>query len=473
VGRAKGNYREGVQHLAVASVEAVEPFISTIVVVDDDPDIRELLSDRLESLGFRVLRAQNGNEGLELIDKQNPQLMLLDIEMPDMNGLEVLREIRKSGRDLTVVMITAYGTIERAVEAMKEGAYDFIPKPFEPDHVALIVAKALERETLKRGIEILSEQIDDRHRMIVGQSVQINRAVETAKKAAASRSTVLLLGESGTGKEIFARAIHNWSDRKDKPFVAINCVGLSKELLESELFGHEKGSFTGALQLKKGKMELAHGGTVFLDEVGDVLTELQTKLLRFLQEREFERVGGNKPISVDVRIIAATNRDLNNAVQQGKFREDLYYRLNVVPLILPPLRDRKEDILGLADYFLKRSALETKKNFTAINKEAATKLVDYQWPGNVRELANVIESAVVLGQGPELTVHDLSTKVVSPLLKKEVPTGFSYHGAVDDYRRELIEKTLAETQGNRAAAAKILGLQRTYLSRLIKALGVN
>ena len=305
----------------------------------------------------------------------------------------------------------------------------------------------------------------------MGQSVQINRAVETAKKAAASRSTVLLLGESGTGKEIFARAIHNWSDRKDKPFVAINCVGLSKELLESELFGHEKGSFTGALQLKKGKMELAHGGTVFLDEVGDVSTELQTKLLRFLQEREFERVGGTKPISVDVRIIAATNRDLNNAVQEGKFREDLYYRLNVVPLILPPLRDRKEDIPGLADYFLKRSALETKKNFTAIDEEAMKKLIAYQWPGNVRELANVIESAVVLGQGPELTPHDLPAKVVSTV-PKVVPNGFSYHGAIDDYRRELIARTLAHTEGNRAAAAKILGLQRTYLSRLIKSLRI-
>ncbi|HJU61846.1 MAG TPA: sigma-54 dependent transcriptional regulator [Candidatus Binatia bacterium] len=451
----------------------MEPFAGNILVVDDDGDIRDVLGDRLQSLGYRVFAADTAKAGLELLERQNPQLVLLDIEMPDMNGIDLLREIRRREHDVTVVMITAYGTIERAVEAMKEGAYDFIPKPFEPDHVALIVAKALERETLKRGIEILSEQIDDRHRMIVGQSVKINRVVETAKKAAASRSTILLLGESGTGKEIFARAIHNWSDRKDKPFVAINCVGLSKELLESELFGHEKGSFTGALQLKKGKMELAHGGTVFLDEVGDVSTELQTKLLRFLQEREFERVGGTKPISVDVRIIAATNRDLNNAVQQGKFREDLYYRLNVVPLILPPLRDRKEDIPELADYFLKRSALETKKNFTAIDEAAIKKLIAYPWPGNVRELANVIESAVVLGQGPELTPHDLPAKVVSSALKREVPTGFSYHGAIDDYRRELIEKTLAQTQGNRAAAAKILGLQRTYLSRLIKALRVS
>lgn len=450
----------------------METLAGNILVVDDDSDIREVLGDRLESLGYRVLAAETAKTGLELLERQNPQLVLLDIEMPDMNGIDMLREIRRREHDVTVVMITAYGTIERAVEAMKEGAYDFIPKPFEPDHVALIVAKALERETLKRGIEILTEQLDDRHRMIIGQSVPINRAVDTAKKAAASRSTVLLLGESGTGKEIFARAIHNWSDRRDKPFVAINCVGLSKELLESELFGHEKGAFTGALQLKKGKMELAHGGTVFLDEVGDISTELQTKLLRFLQEREFERVGGNKPINVDVRIIAATNRDLVSAVRESRFREDLYYRLNVVPLNLPPLRERKEDLPGLANYFLKRSALETKKNFTGITEDALQKLIAYEWPGNVRELANVVESAVVLGQGPELTLHDLPAKIVSTM-PKGLRAGFTYHGAIDDYRRELIEKTLAQTQGNRAAAAKILGLQRTYLSRLIKALRVS
>src|ERR671918_1546180 len=448
------------------------PFSSTILVVDDDPDIREVLRDRLESLGYRVLAADSGQEGLELLEQQSPQLVLLDVEMPDRNGLEVLREIRKKEHDTIVVMITAYGTIERAVQAMKEGAYDFIPKPFEPDHIALIVAKALERETLQREVEILAEEVDERHRMIVGQSPLINRALDVARKAATSRSTILLLGESGTGKEVFARAIHHWSDRKSKPFVPINCVGLSKELLESELFGHEKGAFTGALQLKKGKMELAHGGTVFLDEVGDISTELQTKLLRFLQEREFERVGGTKPISVDVRVIAATNRDLESAVKNGSFRQDLFYRLNVVPLILPPLRKRKEDIPGLANYFLRRFATETKKNFTGISEEALKKLIAYEWPGNVRELANVIESAVVLGQGPELGSHDLPAKVISTMPDASRDC-FSYHGAIDGYRRELIVRTLAQTQGNRAAAAKILGLQRTYLSRLIKALGVS
>jgi Nif-specific regulatory protein len=332
--------------------------------------------------------------------------------------------------------------------------------------------KGPDRKRLKYEVESFAEEVDERHRMVVGESPQMKYALNVAKKAAASRSTMLLLGESGTGKEIFARAIHHWSDRREKPFIAINCVGLSKELLGSQLFGHEKGAFTGALELKQGKMELANGGTIFLDEVGDISTELQTKLLRFLQEREFERVGGNTPIRVDVRIIAATNRDLNKAVQEGRFRLDLYYRLNVVSLNLPSLRERKQDIPGLANYFLKRPALETKKNFTRITEEALRKLIAYDWPGNVRELANVIESAVVMGQGPELSAHDLPARVVSSV-PKILRDGFSYHEAIDDYRRELIEKTLAQTQGNCAEAAKILGLQRTYLSRLIRTLRVS
>jgi Nif-specific regulatory protein len=308
--------------------------------------------------------------------------------------------------------------------------------------------------------------------MIVGHSAPMLKAVELSKKAAASRSTVLLLGESGTGKEIFARSIHGWSERRDKPFVAINCVGLSKELLESELFGHEKGAFTGAFQAKKGKMELAHGGTVFLDEVGDISMELQTKLLRFIEEREFERVGGTGTIRVDVRIIAATNCNLDDAVRKGLFREDLYYRLNVILIALPALRDRKNDIAALADYFLKRFSVETKKTFAGIAPEAQAKLAAYEWPGNVRELANVIERAVVLGEGPELLPSDLPARIISP--PSDVGrTGFSFHSAVNDYRRELIAKILTETDGNRSQAAQILGLQRTYLSRLIKNLRLH
>jgi len=443
-----------------------------ILVADDDPDIREILRDTLNSLGARTITAANGQECLDRAETAAPDLILLDIEMPIKNGLEVLEELRRRGSEMTVIMITAYGTIERAVQAMKQGAYDFITKPFELDHVAVLVEKALEREKLKRGFEQLTQDAGERYRLVGGESPKMRRAIETAKKAAASRSTVLLLGGSGTGKEIFARAIHNWSERRAEPFIAINCVGLSKDLLESELFGHEKGAFTGAHQLKKGKMELAHGGTVFLDEVGDISAELQTKLLRFLQEREFERVGGAQPIRVDVRIIAATNRDLSMTIKEGRFREDLFYRLNVIPISLPPLRERREDIPVLAKYFLYRFAAETKKIFTGITAQAEARLVAHQWPGNVRELGNVIERAVVLGQGPEVTLDDLPPRIVYSEAER-ASEGLSYREAVDAARADVIRRTLATTRGNRAAAARILGLHKTHLLNLMKSLRIE
>ena len=445
---------------------------TTILVVDDDGDIRDILSETLNSLGYRVITAANGQECLDKVDKEGPELVLLDIEMPVKNGLEVLKELRRSRRDTTAIMITAYGSIERAVQAMKEGAFDFITKPFDLDHIVLIVEKALERERLKRGFERFAEEESQRYRLIGGDSPQMRAAIETAKKAASSRSTVLLLGESGTGKEVFARAIHQWSDRSGEPFIAINCVGLSKDLLESELFGHEKGAFTGAHQLKKGKMELAHGGTVFLDEVGDISAELQTKLLRFLQEREFERVGGTQPIHVDVRVIAATNRELSSSIKEGRFREDLYYRLNVIPISLPPLRERREDIPVLAQYFLRRFAAETKKNFTGMTAEAEARLVAYPWPGNVRELANAIERAAVLGQGPEITLDDLPPRIVYSEAER-TSDGLSYREAVDAARADVIRRTLATTRGNRAAAARILGLHKTHLLNLMKSLRIE
>src|SRR5215475_1179216 len=329
-----------------------------ILIVDDDPASRRLLEVRLRPLECDVATAGNGEQALTLIRKDVPDLVLLDLEMPKMGGIEVLRALRNDKINVSVIVITAHGSVETAVEAMKEGAYDFITKPVDGNHFDIVVRKLLEREELKKELQLFSEDADKRHRLIAGTSNKLKDAVETAKKVANSQATVLLLGESGTGKEIFARAIHSWSERSGQPFVAINCVGLSKELLESELFGHEKGSFTGADQLKKGKMELASGGTVFLDEIGDVSPELQTKLLRFLQEREFDRVGGVRPIHVDVRIVAATNRDLDVAVKDWRFREDLFHRLNVVPIMLPPLRERREDIPALAKYFLKRFAKE-------------------------------------------------------------------------------------------------------------------
>jgi len=444
----------------------------TILVADDDPDIRDILRDTLISLGAKTITASNGQDCLDRVEALAPDLILLDIEMPIKNGLQVLKELRQRGNGTTVIMITAYGTIERAVQAMKQDAYDFITKPFDLDHIALTVERALEREKLKRGLENFAAEAGERYRLIGGESPKMRSAIETAQKAAASKSTVLLLGESGTGKEVFARAIHQWSERKGEPFIAINCVGLSKDLLESELFGHEKGAFTGAHQLKKGKMEQAHGGTVFLDEVGDISAELQTKLLRFLQEREFERVGGTQPIRVDVRVIAATNRELSSAMKAGRFREDLYYRLNVIPIALPPLRERKQDIPVLAQYFLRRFATETKKTFSGITAEAEAKLVGYGWPGNVRELANVIECAAVLHDGPEIGGDDLPLRIADTEIESAAD-GFSYRHSVDAARADVIKRALAHTHGNRAAAARILGVHKTHLLNLMKTLGME
>ncbi|HEX2229221.1 MAG TPA: sigma-54 dependent transcriptional regulator, partial [Candidatus Binatia bacterium] len=405
-------------------------------------------------------------------ERAGPDLVLLDYQMPVMNGVEVLRAIRQNDSDLPVVIITAHGSIERAVEAIKAGADDFVTKPFDPDHLALVIKKALARARLRSDLEFFAKELGGSNRLIPGKSPAMLQVTLEARKAAASKSTVLLLGESGTGKELFARAIHDWSERRLKPFVAINCAGLGKELLESELFGHEKGAFTGAHQLKKGKLELAHGGTAFLDEIGDLALELQTKLLRFLQEREFERVGGTAPIAVDLRIIAATNRDIEAAVKNGSFRQDLYHRLNVIALTLPPLRARKEDIPALASDLLQRFSLDLKKSFVAIAEDAMGKLLSYDWPGNVRELANVIERAVVLGDGPQLTVHHLPARVLGAQ-PANVPKELSYHDAINSYRRELIVRALAEAQGNRAAAAKTLGMHRTHLMKLLKALQIT
>jgi DNA-binding NtrC family response regulator len=443
-----------------------------VLIVDDDPASRRLLEVRLRPLQCDVATAGDGEQALSAIRKDPPDLLLLDLEMPRMGGMEVLRALRKESIGVSTIVITAHGSIATAVEAMKQGANDFITKPIDAGHFDIVVRKALEREALKNELELFSEDADRRYRLIIGKSEKMKESVQTARKASASKSTVLLLGESGTGKEVFARAIHNWSDRKNQPFVAINCVGLSKELLESELFGHEKGAFTGADQQKKGKIELANGGTVFLDEIGDVSQDLQTKLLRFLQEREFDRVGGIRPIKVDVRIIAATNRDLEGAVKDGRFREDLYHRLNVIPINLPPLRERAQDVEPLALYFLRRYSLELKKNFAEITKDALAKLAAYSWPGNVRELANTIERAVVLGDGTALGIEDLPGRI-SAVEAIASSDHSSYREAIERTRRELVSKALAQSRGNRAAAAKMLGLHEKYFLRLIKTLGIN
>ena len=445
----------------------------TILIVDDEPLNLDLLEQELTDLGYFIDKAGGGKAALEALSAKPVDLVLLDYQMPGMNGIEALNEIKKKDPELPVIMITAYGTIERAVEAIKSGADDFVTKPFDPDHLAMVVKKSLERARLKIEVGLLTRELAGRYHLIPGKSEAMRRVIADAKKAAAGKTTVLLLGESGTGKELFARSIHGWSERAARPFIAINCVGLGKELLESELFGHERGAFTGAHQTKKGKMEIADGGSVFLDEVGDISVELQTKLLRFLQEREFERVGGTQPIRVDIKIIAATNKNLEDAVKSGSFRGDLYHRLNVIAITLPALRDRTEDIPALADFFLQRFAAETKKTFTGFTEEALGQLRAYPWPGNVRELANVIERGVVLGDAPQFTFDHLPSRVIGEGAVPPPEGAQGFHDAVNDHRRMLIVEALARSQGNRAAAAKTLGLHRTHLLKMMKALGIS
>jgi DNA-binding NtrC family response regulator len=443
-----------------------------ILIADDEPSNRKILAQELTHKGFAVDTARGGREALGKIESAPPDLVVLDFMMPDMSGLEVLKELRNRGNDTPVILITAYGSVERAVEVMKAGAYDFITRPFDPDHIEIVVRKAIERQSLKREVEVLSEESRDRYHLIVGESPRMKLAMDVARKAAASNSTVLLLGESGTGKELFARFIHNQSERADHLFIAINSVGLSKELLESDLFGHEQGAFTGAHRMKKGKIELANGGTIFFDEIGDISREMQAKLLRFLQEREFERVGGVTPISVDVRVIAATNRDLGAAVKNGAFRDDLYHRLNVVPITPPPLKDRKEDILVLADFFVRKFSQAARRSVIGVSDDARSAMISYGWPGNVRELANAIEHAVVLGVGPVIETTDLPPRLMGESLLT-FPENLSYRDGVNAARKELVVKALRKTEGNRAAAARLLGLETKYFLRLMKSLGIE
>lgn len=445
-----------------------------ILVVDDDTDIREVIRDRLKAMGFEVVEASDGEQALARLREESPTITLLDLHMPKKSGLEVLEAIRENRLETTTIVMTAYATIEKAVEAMRVGAYDFLTKPFSPGHLEVVIGKALEREGLKRENLLLAGEIRGRGQPIIGHSEKIRNAVDVVRLGAASSSTILLLGETGTGKEVFARAIHEWSPRRDKPFVVVNCVALSEELLESELFGHERGAFTGAHQRKCGKLELADGGTAFLDEIGDLKPRLQAKLLRVLQEREFERVGGTKPIQVDLRFVAATNRRLDKAVREGLFREDLFFRLNVVTVSLPPLRDRPEDIVPLTNYFLARYSSNMGKRIKEITPDAWELLRHYHWPGNVRELANFIERAVVLSVHDRITSEDLPLAILSGTSESPIgETPRDFHEAVVAYKRQLIREALHHSGGNQSRAATSLGLQRTYLSRLIKELQIR
>ncbi|MFQ5543803.1 MAG: sigma-54-dependent transcriptional regulator [Nitrospiria bacterium] len=449
-----------------------------ILVVDDDRDIRKILEDRLRKMGCRVISAENGIDALEKIALEGPDVMFLDLKMPKMSGMEVLNRI-SGNPGLCVIVMTAYGTIQKAVDAMKAGARDFVTKPFSADHISFVLNKALEGITypLIPGEETqhLKTDISTPFQDIIGESAAFKETVGLAKKVADTSSSVLILGESGTGKEVFARAIHRWSPRSAQPFIVVNCVALRDELLESELFGHEKGAFTGALHLKRGKIEIANGGTVFLDEIGEIKPELQVKLLRVLQEREFERVGGTRSIRVNIRILAATHRNLYREVKRGRFREDLYFRLNVISLKLPPLRKRADDILPLAHYFIRRFCLSLNKEIMQISQNAMKDLQDYHWPGNIRELANLMERAVVLAPGPEITPQDLPLWMEQTLddtietLEMTAP----YHASTRTFQQKLILNTLAENEQNKTRAAAALGLNRTYLARLIKKLNLT
>ena len=450
-----------------------------ILVVDDDPDILVMLADRLQFLGFETIRATDGAKALELLERETPRLMLLDLEMPSLTGLEVLRRLsegRKAGRDnydLPVIVMTAYGTVSKAVEAMKEGAYDFLTKPFNVDHLSIVLRKALERESLQRQVQCLRDEVETRYAQIIGKSTEIQTTMQLAQRAANSDASVLLLGESGTGKELFARSIHHWSPRRSMAFVVINCVALTEALLDNELFGHEKGAYTGADRMEKGKIELADGGTVFFDEIGDMPLALQAKLLRLLQDHEFTRVGGTRLIRVNIRIIAATNKDLKQAVKAGTFREDLFFRLNVITLRLPSLRERPDDIPELAEFFLRRYARETKRPSIRLTPEAMTALTRYPWPGNIRELENVIARAVVLSAHDDITPEQLNLASPDAVCSVEDQQlmgylNLPYHESMEEHSRYIILRALRCAKGSQTKAAELLNLQRTYLARLIR-----
>ena len=347
-----------------------------VLIVDDDQDIVTMLQDRLDAGGYKTLTASDGLRGIELIEQESPNLVLLDLYLPRLKGMDVLKRMaqNKQSEDIPVIVMTAAGTIPDAVEAMRHGAYDFLTKPLEKDHLLIVIQKALERDSLKRQVAALQSDVQNRYATIVGDSPKIKTIIESARRAANSDASILLLGESGTGKELFARSIHQWSPRQSMPMVVINCVALTETLLENELFGHERGAFTGADRLQKGKLEMAEGGTVFLDEIGDMPLPLQAKLLRVLQDKEFQRVGGTRSVSVNIRFVAATNKDLKQAVKAGQFREDLFFRLNVVSFTLPPLRERSEDIVRLAEFFLKRHAYEAKRPGVALRPAARAAL---------------------------------------------------------------------------------------------------
>ena len=438
-----------------------------ILIVDDEEGMRRLLSRVLTREGYETSAVGSGAEALRLVASERFDLVVTDIKMPEMDGLQLLAELKEYEPSLPIIVITAYGTIENAVQALRSGAYDYIAKPFENDEIKLTVAKAFERERLLAENRYLHAELEGRYDFsgIVGGSLAMQQVYDMASSVAVSNANVLITGESGTGKELLARSIHYSSLRKEKPFVVLNCSAISEGVLESELFGHEKGAFSGALDTRKGRFERADQGTLFIGEVAEMSMAAQVKLLRVIQEHEFERVGGNKTISVDVRIVAATNKKLEDQVKNGNFREDLYYRLNVVNINVPPLRSRREDVEPLSRFFLEKYTSETGKKITDLSPRALSCLLAHDWPGNVRELQNAIERAVVLSKGSVLTPRDFPQGMQGDdQICLQIPEkGGSLTDILEDLERQLIIQTLQREDGSQTRAAETLGIKRTTL----------
>ena len=446
----------------------------SILLIDDDESLRKIISHNLTSDGYRVVSASGGKEGLEIFKKENFDLIITDLKMPDLDGMDVLKEVRRLKNDVIVIMITAYGTIEKAVEALKTGAFDYITKPFNRDELKIAVDKALKIKRLEEENIRLKSELDEKFKFesIVGVSSKMVDVLEMVKRVARTDSTILLLGESGTGKELIARAIHHNSLRSHKPFVVVNCAAIPDDLLESELFGHQKGSFTGALEDKIGKFEYANGGTIFLDEIGDLKLELQAKFLRVLQEKTIDKVGGNNPIEVDVRVIAATNQNLRELIEKGVFREDLYYRLSVIPIKIPPLRERKEDIPDLINHFLNKFKARGDIRF---NPKAVRVMQNYFWKGNIRELGNVIERVLLLRRGKEIGIEDLPEEI---RFNSQKPTDFipeiPEHGiSLEDVEKELLLKALEKKNWNQSKTADFLNITRATLIYRMEKYGIK
>jgi two-component system response regulator HydG len=446
-----------------------------ILVVDDEESHRIMLRAVLQEEGYEVTEAGDGPDAIRAMEQEPFDLVLLDIRMTTLDGIETLTEIRKISPFVPVLMMTAYASVKTAVEALKAGAFEYLTKPLDIDELKILIEKALEHYHLREENLALKERLGDRFDFskIIGKSPKIKELFDLLSQVAPTDATVLILGESGTGKELVANAIHHNSPRANQPFIKVAGAALPETLLESELFGHEKGAFTGAVARKEGRFQLAHRGAIFLDEVGEMSATTQTKILRVLQEKEFEPLGSTRTVKVDVRVIAATNKDLEKEVREGRFREDLFYRLNVVPVSLPPLRERKEDIPNLAGHFLSLYREKNQKELREISKKALDLLVRYDWPGNIRELENCIERAVVLARGEVIAPADLPPQIQALSSEKEdsevrFPSGVSLH----EVERALILKTLEDTGGNRSRAAEILGINRRTLQMKLKEYGM-